>query len=172
MTGFVHCNIHGMFRGQTLRLDPIQTVRGLQRSCSLASCAQWTDENCSARYWSYLQWQNASSAALSLEHKPTLTLHGNGSACLVVGEKLVSGSLLLHPMSASSDPDDIHWITVVWMDGASFPAVSLFQLRAVSLCIPSYSVWYDEDDAVCTLQLGVYWSSCADVLQAPLASVV
>ena len=92
MTGFVHCNIHGMFRGQTLRLDPIQTVRGLQRSCSLASCAQWTDENCSARYWSYLQWQNASSAALSLEHKPTLTLHGNGSAWLggwrEVGERL------------------------------------------------------------------------------------
>ena len=49
----------------------------------------------------------------ALKHKPSLIIHADGTASVVVGaENNVSanGAIVYHPMSDSSDADLVHWI--------------------------------------------------------------
>ncbi|CAE8726190.1 unnamed protein product [Polarella glacialis] len=125
MTAFEHCNKHGAFKGQMLTIDAVQTVPNLQPQCSISLCRGWTSDAaaCSSPiteyerlYSSEFSRTTAVDGNTNLKHKPSLTVHGNGSATVVVGQENVKeGTITYHPMAPSTDPTFLHWINAIWV---------------------------------------------------------
>lgn len=125
MTAFQHCNSHGTFKGQMLIIDSVQSDADVKRECSLDSCGNWSSDQavCTSsvtEYWRIYSKEfsktEATDGDTNLKHKPSLTVHGNGSATVTVGaENVKDGVTTFHPMSASTDPSVVHWINSIWV---------------------------------------------------------
>jgi len=126
ITGYEHCNKHGLYKGQTVVVAPAQTVSSPQPSCDIATCGGGA-ANVSvcpvtvAEYWRLYEREFTETAAVdgntNLKHKPSVIVHGNGSVTVQVGHENVQtdGSITYHPMSASDDKDIVHWINSIWV---------------------------------------------------------
>eukprot|EP00930_Biecheleria_cincta_P021105 TRINITY_DN15717_c0_g1_i4.p1 TRINITY_DN15717_c0_g1~~TRINITY_DN15717_c0_g1_i4.p1 ORF type:complete len:2701 (+),score=424.75 TRINITY_DN15717_c0_g1_i4:78-8105(+) len=125
LTAFQHCNKHGTYKGQTLIIDSVQTDSSEQRKCDLSSCGGWSSDAavCTSSVTEYWRIYNkefdktvATDGNTNLKHKPSMTVHGNGSATVTVGaENTNNGVTTFHPMSASTDTAVVHWINSIWV---------------------------------------------------------
>jgi len=138
MTAHQHCNQHGSFKGQVLTIDAVQTVANLKPQCKISSCTGLPSEAslCASSVAEYsrlysreFKRSSAVDGNTNLKHKPSLTLHGNGSASVLVGQENVrSGNITYHPMTASTDPSLVHWINSIWVVDQSGVVVASRQL--------------------------------------------
>ena len=146
MTAYAHCSVHGMFRGQTVRVGAIQTTPGLQRGCSLAAC-DFTTEACnSTQYWKQFQLQNSTLA--DSEHMPRIILHGNGLASVTVGEHFANGSVVYHPMSGSNNSNETHWILAIWIEDGQGNILSGREFLPSEGSLPFHQFLVPSDDTI------------------------